>query len=1232
MRTKSNILQWNINSYKTKFSELKKLMKETHPICVCLQETRINTPNPFPPSQYSIISSIPNPNNNHDRGTAILVHKTVKYEQVQLQTTLQAVAVTLHIGKQYTICSLYLPHSVITRQEIENLIRQLHKPFLILGDFNAKSPIWGETRSDNRGKMIENVILNNNVSVLNNGRPTHYHIQNNSHSVIDLSICSSDCFLDFNYRVLSDLHDSDHYPVIIEVNQAINTYERTKSLNFSKGSWSQYEQLTTINPDTFQYHNIDQYASDITELLVTAAEISFERKSGKLGRPPVPWWTAECDNVNRERTRAERAMKKRPTVANKIRYKRARAICRQVFNRSRRYSWKGFVSSINSRTNINSVWNKVKKISGKFNYNASPILEGENNETINDPKEVANRFAEYFANVTDYIEQNPRFNRYKLINQRSIINMEGEGGEYNKEITEKELNYAIQSTTRTSPGFDEITYQMIKSSHKSARILLLKLYNKIFRDRVYPRAWNIAIVIPFLKKGKDPLQPDSYRPISLTSCLSKIMKKIINVRLMWYLEQNKIICKFQSGYRRNRSSVDNVVQIETKIRQTIAAKEHMIAIFFDIKKAYDTVWPRNILNKLQSYNLRGNMMFYLQQFLSNRQVKARVNGTLSDAKIMPMGIPQGSVLSCTCFIIAINDITHNLPPSIGKSLYVDDFALYATGSRIAAVERQMQLCLNHIQTWTDRTGFQFSMLKTVTMHICRIRGCTKASPRLTLNGNTIKHVNEVRYLGMVIDDGLVWHKHIRQLKTSCTKKLNLMKHLSNTKFGADRVTLLKLYTSLIRTKLQYGCEAYASASRTLMQSLQPVQNAAIRIATGAYKTSPVLSLHADSGIIPLQNSIENKIINYLLRLRSTKDSPVLAEIEVNNTDTYDQNERLARPFSVRAQDIINKYQLELRNVAEETILQKPPWTLNINICTQLFNIKKKENPDRLKFAFLEHKEDHRNSAAIFTDGSKTDNGTAYAIVNNNNTIAKEIGNINSIYSAELYAIMKAMIVADNCQERNITIYSDSRSSMQGLTKYINRHPIIQKIHDKISSSIKKYNFCWVPSHLGIGGNEKADRAARGVINGTEVENVQITRDDMKMYIWKKIRARWKMEWTSVRNNKLREIKETTAATKTSSSACRSWEVQLARLRLGHCKFSHQYLLEGDHQPYCNSCIVPLTVKHVLLECPDYQLERQVMCAGAHSVTLLGILGEQGPVELEGRLQTYLRDIYYLDKI
>ena len=86
----------------------------------------------------------------------------------------------------------------------------------------------------------------------------------------------------------------------------------------------------------------------------------------------------------------------------------------------------------------------------------------------------------------------------------------------------------------------------------------------------------------------------------------------------------------------------------------------------------------------------------------------------------------------------------------------------------------MQLCVNHIRTWTDRTGFQFSMSKTVTMHICIIRGCVKASTKLTLNVKIIKHVNEVRYMDMIIDDGLVWHKHIMKLKISYTKKLNQM--------------------------------------------------------------------------------------------------------------------------------------------------------------------------------------------------------------------------------------------------------------------------------------------------------------------------------------------------------------------------------------------------------------------------------------------------------------------------
>lgn len=130
----------------------------------------------------------------------------LKYEQVQIRTTLQAQQQYLHIGKLYTICSLYLPQAVITRQEIEISIRQLRRQFYPRG-LQRKEPDvgGGGTRSENRGNLIEDKILNLNPSVVNNRSPTFYHIQHNSHSVMELSIWSPDCFLDFHYRVLSEL-------------------------------------------------------------------------------------------------------------------------------------------------------------------------------------------------------------------------------------------------------------------------------------------------------------------------------------------------------------------------------------------------------------------------------------------------------------------------------------------------------------------------------------------------------------------------------------------------------------------------------------------------------------------------------------------------------------------------------------------------------------------------------------------------------------------------------------------------------------------------------------------------------------------------------------------------------------------------------------------------------------------------------------------------------------------
>ena len=194
-----------------------------------------------------------------------------------------------------------------------------------------------------------------------------------------------------------------------------------------------------------------------------------------------------------------------------------------------------------------------------------------------------------------------------------------------------------------------------------------------------------------------------------------------------------IITEFQSGFRHQRSTNDHLVRLETFIREAFIKKEHLVAVFFDLEKAYDTTWKYGIMNDLHEIGLKGRLPTFVQNFLSNREFKVRVGSTLSEAHNQEQGVPQGSILSVTLFTLKINNIVKCLNPGVDCSLYVDDFLICYRSKNMNTIERQLQLNLNKIQKWSTENGFKFSKSKTVCMHFCHLRKAHD-DPILTLDG------------------------------------------------------------------------------------------------------------------------------------------------------------------------------------------------------------------------------------------------------------------------------------------------------------------------------------------------------------------------------------------------------------------------------------------------------------------------------------------------------------------
>ena len=290
---------------------------------------------------------------------------------------------------------------------------------------------------------------------------------------------------------------------------------------------------------------------------------------------------------------------------------------------------------------------------------------------------------------------------------------------------------------------------MLKHLGACSRAVLLKSFNHSWIKGVVPAVLKEAVIIPVPKKGKDKKNPRSYRPISLLSCVGKLLERIVNRRLISHLESNSVLSPTQTGYRKFRSSEDQVAYLAQNIEDVLQEKKKVLKVFFNLTNAFDKVWKEGLLVKQPRIGVRCKMYMWIQHFLSSRTARVKPDGTLSKKVCLRKGVPQGGVLSPTLFLVYINDILTTISKRVSNTLHADDLAIWDVSEQTTTAAYRIQEAISDINKWTLDWGLELNTSKTNSTLFSL--STSKEQIKLRLNDEIVPQTDTSIFLGVKLD-------------------------------------------------------------------------------------------------------------------------------------------------------------------------------------------------------------------------------------------------------------------------------------------------------------------------------------------------------------------------------------------------------------------------------------------------------------------------------------------------
>lgn len=630
---------------------------------------------------------------------------------------------------------------------------------------------------------------------------------------------------------------TDHYPVLVCMDFNIprvfanTTYSITNKENLTQDLHK--IELTPINQSQDPEYSINYLTTAIQDAINKNTVIIFTSRRKKIIKP---WITPGLLRCMRNRDRLNKKLKSSPdNEILKLTYTRYRNFCNAILKKVKRAYEKSEVEK--TKDDPKKLWKTLRDIS---NMNNSPSHTDHLLKINSSPDKSLNEINSYFINVGKNLAEECQKNI-----QHDSVHVLKENNRSLKldsfvleDTSEDEVSRLIMGLkTECSVGRDNISNKLLKQHSNFLVPPLTLIFNNCLHTGIFPSQLKSSEVRPIFKGG-DKKVISNYRPISILPAISKLLEKIINNRLTKYLEKNNLLAEKQFGFRAGRSTDEAVYTLTNYISTNLDKGRKCLSIFLDLKKAFDTISIPILITKLEKLGIRGSQLQFFESYLTGRNQCVRIGDHVSTDLPVSYGIPQGSILGPTLFLIYINDLTGLNIPKCDLISYADDTVLFFAADAWDEVFIAAQTGLDIVNNWLRHHLLTLNSDKTKYLTFCIRQSMYNSNnynivPHQCSQGNNcackaIERVHKIKYLGVIIDSNLSFKDHIKLLSSRIRKLIYVFKRLRHV---VDPLLLKQIYFALCQSIISYCISSWGGSPKTVIKPVEIAQRAILKICT-----------------------------------------------------------------------------------------------------------------------------------------------------------------------------------------------------------------------------------------------------------------------------------------------------------------------------------------------------------------------------------------------------------------